>query len=174
MRMNDKGLEIVKKFEGLRLKPYLCPAGIPTVGYGATTYLDGSKVQIKDKAITEKMATELLKHHLKTAEDAVNSLVKVSLNEDQFSALVSLVYNIGVKAFSTSTILKLINQNSIELAAAQFGRWNKVNGEVSKGLVARRDAERALFDSNEFKLPVPTEQDISDILKTIESKIVDG
>jgi lysozyme len=170
MRVNEKGLEIIKQYEGLRLKPYLCQAGVPTVGYGATTYLDGSKVQMTDKAITKKMADALLVHHVKFAEDAVNNLVKVSITEDQFSALVSLVFNIGVGAFKDSTLLKLLNLGSIQAAGEQITRWNKVGGKPSDGLTKRRKSEYDLYTSQPVILKAPSEQDINDILKKLEDK----
>ena len=107
MIVSKNGLDIIKEFESFRAKAYLCPAQIPTIGYGSTYYEDGTKVTLKDKPITEERATELLEFIAnKTFSENINKVVKVPLNQNQFDSLVSFAYNIGNKNFNWSTLLK--------------------------------------------------------------------
>lgn len=106
--INSAGLAIIKESEGLKLTVYICPAGVPTYGYGTTKGLKFSDVG--RKTITKDEAERLLKEDLKRFESEVDRFVKVPLNENQFSALVSLVYNIGATAFGSSTLLKMLNK----------------------------------------------------------------
>lgn len=138
MEINAKGLEILKQSEGLELEPYPDTGGVITVGYGHT----GPDIK---GPITKEIADELLKKDLKWAQDAVEKYVKIPLTENQFSALVSLVYNIGGNAFANSTLLKYLNKGNTELAASQFDRWIYDNGHVLEGLIKRRKAEKELF-----------------------------
>lgn len=139
MNPSDKALELIRQFEGLRLAAYKCPAGVPTIGYGTTR---GVKMGM---TVTKDEAEKLLLNDVTPFADRINKLVKVKLNQNQFDALVSFVYNVGPEAFADSTMLKLINQNLLDDAANQFVRWNKVKGEVFAGLTRRRMAERDLF-----------------------------
>ncbi|WP_316429359.1 glycoside hydrolase family protein [Leptolyngbya sp. NK1-12] len=139
-RINQKGLELVKKFEGLVLKAYRDPVGIWTIGYGHT----GPEVGPGD-VITKAEAEALLKKDLMRFEKAVRNLVKVPLNSNQFSALVSFTFNVGSGAFAQSTMLSLLNQRDYQGAANQFSRWVYGGGQVLPGLVRRRNEERALF-----------------------------
>ena len=107
MKINETGLALIKSFEGLRLKAYKCPAGVWTVGYGHT----GGDVKA-GMIITEEEAEELLRQDLERFEEGVENLVEVELNENQFCALVSLAYNIGLGNFKRSTLLKLINKGN--------------------------------------------------------------
>ena len=145
MKIGKKGLELIKKYEGFYSKPYLDPIGIPTIGYGATYYPNKVKVTMKDKPLTEKQASDLLVQMLKVYENQVALLVRKPITQNQFDALVSLSYNIGSGAFKNSTLLKKLNAKDYAGAADQFLVWNKGGGKVLKGLVRRRDAERALF-----------------------------
>ena len=95
MKTSEKGLALIKAFEGFQSKPYKCPAGVPTIGYGSTFYLNGSKVKLTDRAISEKEATDLLIKSLARYEHTVNAAVKVQLDQNEFDALVSFVYNLG-------------------------------------------------------------------------------
>ncbi len=142
-------IDLVKHFEGLRLKAYLCPAGVPTIGYGHTA---GVKM---GQTITEAQADAFLAADLAAAAADVDRLVKVPLNGDQRGALSSFVFNLGAGNLQASTLLKLLNRGDYEGAAGQFGAWVKATvkdpktGAASKvtllGLVARRAAEKALF-----------------------------
>lgn len=143
MKTSQRGIDLIKSFEGLRLTAYPDPGtgGDPwTIGYGHTK---GVKPGMK---ITENWAEELLRDDLAEFEAAVNGLVKVRLCQHQFDALVSLVFNIGPGAFSDSTLLRLLNAGLYDDAALQFVRWNKGGGKVLSGLTRRRMAERKLFE----------------------------
>ena len=139
MKPSERGLALIRQFEGLRLSAYKCPAGVPTIGYGTT-----KGVKMGD-TITRDEADRLLLEDAQRFADHVKALVKVPLNQNQTDALVSFVYNIGPAAFGKSTMLKLINQGLIEDAANQFLRWNRAGGQVLAGLTRRRIAERELF-----------------------------
>lgn len=141
MMTNDKGINLIKEFEGCRLKSYLCPAGVWTIGYGHT---QGVK---PDMVITQLDAERFLRQDLKRFEDAISTLVKVSLTPNQFSALVSFVYNVGINAFKNSTLLRKLNQKDYKGAANELLRWDKVNGKPLLGLTKRRIAEKDLFEN---------------------------
>jgi len=182
MKTNQTGIELIKSFEGVRLAPYKDPVGIPTIGIGATFYQDGRKVTMNDPVMTDAQVTELLKFHLNKFEQDVTKLVKVPLNSNQFSALVSFAFNAGTGNLSTSTLLKKLNQLDYSGAADEFLKWTKSRGQELSGLVRRRKAERELFTKQESNvvqsnhsdlLPNgPSEQDISDILKNLEKGLV--
>jgi GH24 family phage-related lysozyme (muramidase) len=142
---NDQGLTLVKSFEGLRLTAYQDAVGVWTIGYGTT---DGVKPGMQ---ITEQQAEDFLRRDIARFEPAVASLVKVPLTSDQFSALVSFVYNLGPGSLQQSTLLRLLNQGNIQGAADEFPRWNKAGGRVLAGLTRRRNAERALFLGQDIK-----------------------
>lgn len=139
VKTSDKGIDFIKKHEGLRLTSYKDVGGKPTVGYGHT----GSGVG-KGK-ISKAEAEKLLRKNVTDAESAVNELVKVPLEQNQFDALVSFVFNLGASRFKGSTLLKKLNAGDYEGAAEEFKRWNKVKGETVRGLTARRKAEANLF-----------------------------
>jgi lysozyme len=139
MKPSEKGLALIRQFEGLRLSAYRCSAKIPTIGWGTTK---GVKM---GQTITRDEADRLLLEDAQRFADHVAALVKVPLNQNQQDALISFVYNVGPAAFGKSTMLKLINQGLLEDAANQFVRWNKAGGEVLAGLTRRRMAERDLF-----------------------------
>ncbi len=158
MQTNQAGVDLIKRFEGLRLEAYLCPAAVWTVGYGHT----GSDVRAGVR-VTEERAEELLREDLQRFEDAVKRLVMVPINPNEFSALVSLTYNIGEGNFSKSSCLRYLNQGNRPEAANRIELWNKarVNGELTvlEGLVRRRAAEKALFLTpmeTETMMSVPT------------------
>lgn len=144
---NEAGKDIIRQCEGLRLKAYLCPAGKLTIGYGHT----GPDVKT-GMTITEEDANTLLSRDLVAAEKAIAGAVSVTITDNQFSALVSFVFNLGAGNFYGSTLLKKLNANDIFGAADEFLRWNKVNGQVLAGLTRRREAERTLFLSNTNRL----------------------
>ena len=144
-KINKAGIDLVKQFEGLSLKPYKCPADIPTIGYGATYYEDGKKVTLQDPNITEARAEQLLVAHLDKFCKIVESLVKVTLTDNQFAALVSFTYNLGEGNLKSSTLLKKLNASNYADTATEFEKWNKAAGKVLAGLTKRRQAEKALF-----------------------------
>lgn len=146
MRLGSKGLELIKSFEGFYSKPYLDPIGIPTIGYGATYYPNKKKVTMKDKPLTEKEASDLLKEMMVTYENDVKRLVKRELNQNQFDALVSFTYNLGSANLGKSTLLKKINANPCDKTIKdEFLKWNKAGGKVLNGLTRRRNAEAELY-----------------------------
>jgi lysozyme len=147
MKVSDNCLQIIRKSEGFRAKPYHCPAGIPTIGYGSTRYADGTPVKMTDPPISEDKAEEIMRGTLGQYEDAVNRYVTVPINQNQFDALVDFAYNAGAQNLRTSTLLKLLNQGDYAGAASQFGKWVYGGGEKLDGLVTRRDSERALFET---------------------------
>lgn len=140
MHISDAGLALIRQSEGLRLRAYLCPAGIPTIGYGSTA---GVKM---GQTITAERAEELLREDLRQFEAAVSRLVKVPLSQGQFDALTSFAFNLGAKSLEKSTLLRLLNAGDYPGAAAQFDRWVYASGKKLSGLVKRRAAERALFE----------------------------
>ncbi len=143
MKPSERGLALIRQFEGLRLSAYKDAVGVKTIGYGTT-----KGVKMGD-TITREEADRLLCEDAQRFADHIDAVVKVPLNQNQIDALVALVYNIGPAAFGKSTMLKLINQGLLEDAALQFVRWNKAGGQVLAGLTRRRVAEKALFESAE-------------------------
>lgn len=138
MIINDKGRALIMASESLRLEAYLCPAGIPTIGYGHT-----GDVKMGTK-ITVHQAEAILEYDLERFESAVSRLAPKA-NANQFSACVSLAFNIGIAAFEKSTLLKELNAGRFLNAAHQFDKWVHAKGKVLPGLVKRRAAEKALF-----------------------------
>jgi len=146
MKLSDKGYELIKKFEGYSDRPYKCPAGISTIGYGNTYYPNGTKVKITDKQITREYANEILAHTADEFAEDVLKLVKSKITVNQLNALTSFAYNVGVANLQKSTLLKLVNINPNDgNIAKEFLKWNKANGKVLNGLTNRRIAESALY-----------------------------
>jgi lysozyme len=146
MILNNKGYLFITKHEGLSLKPYLCPAKIPTIGYGNTYYSDGKKVTLLDKEITKQQAFEMFKEIANRFGKRVNELATTELTQNQFNALVSFAYNVGTGNFASSTLLKKVNKNPNDLTIkAEFLRWNKAGGKVINGLTNRRTEEADLY-----------------------------
>jgi len=147
-KTGEKGIALIKSFEGFVGKPYKCPAGIPTIGYGATFYTDGHKVKMDDSAINESQATDLLKSMLVSFEKYVDSYCVDTLNQNQFDALVSFCYNLGPANLKASTLLKKVNLNPNDPTIKdEFMKWNKAAGKVLAGLTRRREAEANLYFS---------------------------
>jgi lysozyme len=137
MEINAKGLDIIKTSEGFSSQPYVCPAGKLTVGYGHTKGVSGS--------VTKEKAEELLRSDLKEAQAAVRRYVKVELTENQFSALVSFVFNVGAGNFKESSLLEHLNAGNMHAAANEITKWVYAKKKVLPGLVARRQKEKELF-----------------------------
>ncbi|MDX2027717.1 MAG: lysozyme [Alphaproteobacteria bacterium] len=138
-RMNAAGVELIKIYEGLHLTPYLCPGKIWTIGYGHTRTVRSGMV------ITPEQADQFLNDDLRLVERAVQRLVQVPLNDNQFAALVSFAFNVGIANFERSTLLTLLNRGWYEQVPAQLMRWNRASGEVLGGLSRRRAAEGRLW-----------------------------
>ena len=146
MKISNKGLELIKTFEGLSLKPYLDAVNIPTIGWGNTFYENMKKVTLQDEPITEERANSLFNFLVTTNYvNVVNRLVIVDINQNQFDALVSFVYNLGSGNFEKSTLLKKVNQEDFIGASLEFEKWNRASGKVLSGLTKRRLAEKELF-----------------------------
>lgn len=139
MQLSEKGKALIKKYEGLRLCAYKCPAGVWTIGYGHTNNVKQTDI------ITRKQADEFFDKDIKQFEKIVLELCRVPLKQGQFDALVSFTYNVGKSAVASSTLLKLLNQKNYSAAANQFTRWVYANGKKLQGLVKRREEERKLF-----------------------------
>jgi lysozyme len=146
MLVVQDAIDLMHRYEGLRLEAYLCPARVWTIGYGNTFYEDGTIVKKGDK-ITHQRAKQLFENITNNNfATPLRRLIKSKLNNYQFSALVCLVYNIGVGSFSRSTILKLVNTNpNNPNIRNQFMRWNRGGGQVLRGLTLRREAEANLY-----------------------------
>lgn len=141
MKTSDRGIRLIKEFEGFRADSYICPAGKRTIGYGHVIQ-PGDHIK---EPMTEASAHDLLVSDLSKFEAAVNREVAVPLSQQQFDALVSLAFNIGVGAFTGSTLLKRLNAERFHDAAAQFDKWVYSNKKKIPGLVKRRKAEKELF-----------------------------
>ncbi|WP_240023028.1 lysozyme [Serratia marcescens] len=144
MQISKSGIELIKRFEGLRLNAYQDSVGVWTIGYGWTQPVDGKKVG-PGMQIDQATADRLLKCGVVQYEQGVNQLVKVKITQGQFDALVSFAYNLGLRSLSTSTLLQKLNAGDKQGAADQFGRWVNAGGKRLAGLVARRAAEREMF-----------------------------
>lgn len=146
MNVSEKCLALIREFEGFRSKPYLCPAGVPTIGYGSTRYEDGTPVTLKDEPIDQARANAIMRTTLaREYEPAVQRYVKVPLTQGQYDALVDFAYNAGAKNLLQSTLLKKLNAKNYAGAAKEFEKWVYGGGKVLPGLVRRRKAEQALF-----------------------------
>jgi lysozyme len=145
MKTSDKGIEFIKRHEGLRLKAYQCPAGVWTIGYGHTSTAKQGMI------ITEAEAERLLKLDLKTAEDEINKH-SLPLKQYQFDALTSFVFNVGIGSFRRSTLLKRLKMdvNHPDIIN-QFNRWVYGGGKILKGLVKRRREEANLYITGDYE-----------------------
>ena len=143
MNLNEKGYKLITGFEGLSLKPYLCPAKIPTIGYGNTYYPNGKHITLLDEPITQQQAFEMFKEVADRFALAVNRRLKKTVTQNQFNSLVSFAYNVGTGNFISSTLLKKVNINpNDESIKAEFLKWNKAGGKEIKGLTIRRNQEQ--------------------------------
>ncbi|MGF6476608.1 lysozyme [Pantoea dispersa] len=139
MQTSNNGINLIKRFEGLRLEAYRDSVGIPTIGYGHT-----HGVKMGD-VITGAQADAFLREDLQVAELTINTNVKVKLTQGQFDALASFVFNLGSGNFVKSTLLKKLNTGDYAGAADEFGKWVNAGGKKLPGLVKRRAAEREVF-----------------------------
>jgi len=144
MQLSKNGLNLIEHYEGLRLFAYQDSIGLWTIGYGTTVYPNGKRVA-KGDACTVEQANDYIKHDVAKFEKGVNDLVHVPLNQNQFDALVSFAYNLGLGNLGSSTLLKLVNKSQFETAANEFQKWNKAGGKIVAGLTVRRQAESNLF-----------------------------
>lgn len=140
--ISQQGIDFIKRHEGFSSLPYLCVAGKETIGYGHVIKND----EQFPCGLTEKQAEDILYDDLAEAEQCIFDNVIVDLLPNQFDALVSLIFNIGTKAFEKSTLLRMLNSEQFEEAGKQFLRWIYANGKVVYGLQKRREKEKRLFD----------------------------
>ena len=143
--LSNKGLNTLKRFEALRLKPYKDAGGKFTVGWGHLIKRPEENYLLNKNGISVGKANQLLQGDVQIAEKAVKRLVKVPLSGNQLDALISFVYNIGVGAFSRSSMLKYLNAGQYREAANEFPAWRYVNKRENAGLLARRAKEQSLF-----------------------------
>lgn len=133
-------VDLIKKFEGCRLRAYQDQGGVYTIGWGAI----GPGIEA-GVTWTQRQADERLEQDVARFEKGVRDLVKVPLTDNQFAALVSFAYNVGLYNLKRSGLLKMLNREDYAGAADQFRLWNKIGSYVSKGLTNRREAERTVF-----------------------------
>lgn len=145
-RVDNKCIDLIVSFEGIKLAPYICPAGVTTIGIGTTRYYNGVKVSMSDLPITKEKAIEYLMHDLHTFELAVDAMAVDTVTQNQFNALVSFAYNLGSTALKGSTLLKKVNTNPNDPTIRdEFMKWVNAGGKKLKGLVRRREAEANLY-----------------------------
>lgn len=144
MHISKEGICLIKKFEGLKLESYKCSASVWTYGYGSTKNVK------EGDTISKKDAEKLLLKEIKEYENYLKKLIKVKINQNQFDALVSWVYNLGPNNLEKSTLLKILNNKEYKDVPYEIRKWNKVNGEISEGLIRRRNAESLLFEGKEW------------------------
>jgi lysozyme len=146
MKTSNKGIELIKRFEGLRLKAYVCSGGVDTIGYGTTILPNGIKVP-KGSTCTKEQAEMFLKNDLEKFESGVRKLVTVPIKQNQFDALVCFAYNVGLGALGKSTLLKKININpNSEEIESEFMKWSFAKHIQLEGLRLRRKAESELYE----------------------------
>ena len=138
--------KIIKKWEGFMPEAYLCPGGVPTIGYGSTRYENGDEVALEDCDIDRKRGEEILLNHIKEVAAQVRSVLKHNLTDNQMAALISFTYNLGIGNLKRSTLLLLINGGPMnQNIPREIRRWNKAGGKVLAGLTARREEEANLW-----------------------------
>ncbi|CAK0765332.1 lysozyme [Gammaproteobacteria bacterium] len=141
LRTSQVGIDLVKGYEGLRLRVYRDAAGLSTIGYGHLI----KPGENFSGGISAKKAELMLVNDLLATEDSVKKWVNVALTQGQFDALVSFVFNVGAGSFKKSTLLRKLNAGDVAGAAEEFGKWDKADGKVAEGLRRRRVAEMEVF-----------------------------
>jgi len=155
MKVNKAALDLIKEFEGLRLEAYRDSVGVWTIGYGTTARAGvGIKPQ-RGMVITEAEASHYLEKGVSKFADSIRPAITAPINENEFGAFVSLAYNIGPSAFKRSSSLRHFNNGDKARAAQNILLWNKAGGKVLRGLVRRREAEKALFETPVKPAPHP-------------------
>lgn len=138
---------LCRRFEGLYLRPYLCPALVATVGFGSTAYENGVKVTLSDPPVTKERAEQMLMHELTSIYPKVIKLCPTlpELGPGPTAAILDFTYNLGTGRLQSSTLRKKINSGELEAAREELGKWVRGGGKVLPGLVKRRDAEALLL-----------------------------
>jgi lysozyme len=146
MKLDENGYKLIQGFEGLSLVPYLCSAKVSTIGYGNTFYPSGKKVTMNDNPISLLTAKWMLKETADKFAADVDKLIKSRLTQNQFNALVSFAFNLGVAALGKSSLLKKVNVNPNDITITnEFLKWNKAGGKVLNGLTKRRTIEAKIY-----------------------------
>jgi lysozyme len=141
-------ITLAKTFEGFRPVPYMCPAGIPTIGWGATMYPDGRRVTLEDPPVSMDAADELLMWELQRCAGQVLTLCPVlAMNEDRLGAIVDFTFNLGSGRLRASTLRRKINKGAWDEVPYQINRWVYGGGQKLRGLVLRRQAEASYFQA---------------------------
>lgn len=145
-KLDENGYKLIQEVEGLSLVPYKCSAGVATIGYGVTFYPSGKKVTLQDAPISLATAKWMLKETANKFAADVDKMIKANINQNQFNAIVSLAYNIGLAGIAKSSLLKKVNANPNDPTIRNsFLVWNKAGGKVLNGLTKRRTKEANLY-----------------------------
>lgn len=148
MKVSSKCIDLIEASEGFKSTVYRCPADVPTIGFGSTRDTDGKAITMAHPPITRAQAVTLMLATLVHYENAVNRYVTVTINQNQFDALVDFAYNLGCEALRGSTLIKLVNTEQFIAASNEFDKWTHAAGKVQPGLVKRRLVEKNLFLSH--------------------------
>ncbi len=143
-KLSEQGYALIMRHEGFSPIPYICPAGLPTIGYGHVII---DKEAFPKAGISPDSAKTLLKQDVNRFEAAINRFVTVQINQNQFDALVSFAYNIGIQAFERSTLLRHLNQGHYEKVPKELEKWVFSRGRRLSGLIKRRREEARLFSA---------------------------
>jgi lysozyme len=170
MKMTDEGLALIKEFEGFRTQAYRDPVGVWTIGYGHTARA-GEPVVKSGLVVSEAEASEILRRDVEMFSRGVRKALTRSVSDQQFSALVSFAYNVGLGALAGSSVLRAVNAGDFEAVPRRLALWTKAGGRVLPGLVRRRAAEAALFVSGDAQeeLRVPAKPAAKSV---VESKTI--
>jgi lysozyme len=163
MKTSERGIKLIKDSEGLRLRAYKCPGDVWTIGYGHA--IKATESHFLTEEITESIADLLLRKDIIDAELAVKKYVDVAINQNQFDALVSFVFNLGPRALARSTLLKKLNDGKMLEVPAEFKRWVYADGKILEGLRKRRNAEAELFKLEDL----PCEKSLIKVLPPLNS-----
>jgi lysozyme len=175
--VNQATIDLIKRWEGCKLKSYKCPAGVWTVGYGLTTSAGFIEVG-PDTEITQAEADWYLQQVVDKFASKIRPLITAPITENQFGAFVSLAYNIGVGGFAKSSALRRFNEGNVMEVPAAFRMWKKAGGKVSQGLINRREAEIKLFltpapITDEPKI-TPKQRESAAQSRTVQASVVQG
>lgn len=163
MNITDEGLELIRRFEGFRDTAYLCPGGKWTVGYGHTSDAGQPMVE-RGTSLSREQAEQVLRTDVERFAAGVRKNIRKPLGDQQFSALVSFAYNVGLSAFRSSSVLKAVNAGAFDTVPRRLQLWVKAQGRVLPGLVKRRAAEAALFMGGSAEQGAGAEQGVPDIV----------
>jgi lysozyme len=148
----EQTLPLCKRFEGFKSKPYLCPAGIPTIGYGSTFYPNGLKVTLKDLPISEEIAFQMLKYQVEHVFLPGVLRMCPDVTDYRLAALIDFAFNLGLTRLKGSTLRTKVNAKDWKAAASELRKWTRGGGKILPGLVIRREVEAALIQrDNDLK-----------------------